>query len=252
LNAAQNGTGPAPTPDFSNIIASVDFIGLPDRNWRVWEGDAYAQDDLKPFSNLTFNLGIRYERLGHLGEDQGRNAVFDTRLANLPPQAGGSLAGFVVSSNYNGPIPAGVTQAGNDLAIDGDGQNRFGPRLGLAWQVLPHSSRFVLRGGYGIYYSRIVGQTFFQALTAPPFGQIRISTAQANANASLQLPFGAPPDLSAFPSFRSYSPTTSLSVITIAHDYQPPITQQWGLNLQTQFGHDFLLEGCYVCARGTR
>jgi hypothetical protein len=252
LNAANNGTGPAPVPDFSNIIASVDFIGFPDRSWRVWEADAYAQDDFKLFSRLTLNLGLRYERLGHLGEELGRNAVFDTRLANPTPPATGSLAGFVVASNYQGTVPAGVTQAKNDLAIDGAGQNRFGPRLGFAWQLLPRSSRFVLRGGYGIYYSRIVGQTFFQAITAPPFGQIRISTGPANAGASLQAPFGAPPSLSSFPNFRSYSPTTALSVITLAHDYQPPITQQWGLNLQTQFLSDFLWEVGYVGARGTK
>lgn len=252
LNAANNGTGPAPPPDFSNIIASVDFIGLPDRNWRVWEADAYAQDDFKPFANLTLNLGLRYERLGHLGEDQGRNAVFDTRLANPTPPATGTTAGFVVASNVNGTLQPGVTRADNDLALDGAGQNRFGPRFGFAWQLLPRSSRFVLRGGYGIYYSRIVGQTFFQAITGPPFGQIRISTGPANANASLQTPFGTPPELSSFPSFRSYSPTTSLSVITIAHDYQPPITQQWGLNLQTQFRRDFLFEVGYVGTRGTR
>lgn len=252
LDAARNGTGPAPVPDFSNIIASVDFIGLPDRNWRVWEAAGYIQDDFKPFSRLTLNLGLRYERLGHLGEDQGRNAVFDTGRALATPPAEGTLAGFVVSSNYPGPIPSGVTQARNDLAIEGRGQDRFGPRFGFAWQVLPGSSRFVLRGGYGMYYSRIVGLTFFQALTAPPFGQIRISTAQANANASWQFPFGAPPDVRDFPQFRSYSPTTSLSVITIAQDYQPPITQQWGLNMQSQFWQDFLLEVGYVGTRGTR
>ena len=131
-------------------------------------------------------------------------------------------------------------------------------RIGLArasalpGKCCPARARLVLRGGYGLYYSRIVGQTFFQAITAPPFGQIRISTGPANANASLQTPFAAPPDLSSFPSFRSYSPTTALSVITIAHDYQPPIVQQWGLNLQTQFRRDFLLEVGYVGTRGTK
>jgi len=43
-----------------------------------------------------------------------------------------------------------------------------------------------------------------------------------------------------------------LSVITIAHDYQPPITQQWGLNLQTQFARAFLFEVGYVGTRGTK
>jgi outer membrane receptor protein involved in Fe transport len=247
LSGLQNGTGA-----FSNILVSIDFIGLADRKWRTWDVFSYVQDDWKLFPRLTLNLGLRYEHIGALGDELGRNGNFDPNRADPNPTASGSVAGYIVPSNYTGPIPDGVTQIDNNLGIKGVGQHRWGPRIGFAWQLLPNVSRLVLRGGYGVYYTRHVGQATFQLETAPPFGMLRVCAAVCNRLASAQEPFGPnTPDLSSFPQFTPYTATSNLSIIELAQDYQPPITQQYSLGIQYELVRDLMLEVGYVGTRGT-
>src|SRR5262249_43694711 len=147
---ASGGNG---TP-FSNVIGSIDLPGLLDRSWRLTDGNAYAQDDIKLTSSLTLNLGLRYERLENLGDEFGRNSGFDVTLANPNPPAAGSIQGYVVSENLPVPVPTGVKQLGNTYGIRGEHQNNFGPRFGFAWRLpktfIPFTDRMVLRGGYGM------------------------------------------------------------------------------------------------------
>ncbi|MBZ5537871.1 MAG: carboxypeptidase-like regulatory domain-containing protein [Acidobacteriia bacterium] len=247
LNGAQNGTHV-----FSNILVSIDFLGLPDRAFRTWDGFGYVQDDWKVAPRLTLNLGFRYERIGELGDELGRNGNFDPALANQNPPAAGTLQGYTVPSNFSGTVPDGVTRRDNNLGIAGVGQNTLGPRFGLAWQMLPNSSRLVLRGGYGIYYTRPVGQATFQLETDPPFGLLRVCAATCNGTASAGQPFGAfTPAISSFPLFQPYSPDTNLTIIELAQDYRPPITQQYSLGIQADLSHNLLFEIGYVGTRGT-
>ena len=83
LSAAENGTA------FSNVFASFDDFGLSTREYRAWEGAAFAQDDYRIFKSLTLNIGLRYERLGQFADNLGRNASFDAAKAdpNPPPTA---------------------------------------------------------------------------------------------------------------------------------------------------------------------
>ncbi len=239
--AAQNGT------PFSNILASVDLVGLFPRQWRAWDGNAFAQDDWKITQRLTLNLGVRYERLGDLSDQLGRNSGFDPSLAVATPPAAGTLAGYVVPSNYTGPMPTGVTRLGNNIGFNGDGQNTWNPRVGFAWQ-LPHTNRFVLRGGYGIYHTRTTGQPLFQLLATPPFSIIRQLVTTANGGASFANPF---PPTATVPFFPPYTPTTKLSITAFAPNFQPPVSQQYSLNLQSQLPGDMVLEVGYVGSRGT-
>ncbi len=48
------------------------------------------------------------------------------------------------------------------------------------------TSRLVLRGGYGIYYSRTTGQVAAQSVLAAPFSLTRINTGLTNAAATFQ------------------------------------------------------------------
>src|SRR6266568_2621080 len=252
LGLDANGNGTAPFAPFglatSNVIASLDLPGFFDRAWRVWETNAYVQDDFKVTSRLTLNLGFRYDRIGDIADALGRNASFDTRLANPNPPAGGTLAGYLVSSNYSGgAIPAGVTQVGNEFGGYGNKQNTWNPRVGFAWR-LPHTERLVLRGGYGIYHSRYTGQPFLQLLTGAPFAQLREFVAGANAAATDQVPL--PLAVPSLPGFPAYSPSTALTTTIFDPRFQPPMTQEYSLGLQTQLPAGFILETGYSGARG--
>ncbi len=242
--AGGNGSG------LSNVLISIDIPGDLDRSWIVKDGNAYVQDDIKLTSSFTLNLGLRYERYGHLADTGGRNSGFDITLANPNPPAGGTLAGYVVSSNFPGTVPAGVTQLDNRFGIRGKGQNNFGPRVGFAWRLpdsfLRFTDRMVLRGGYGMYYTRATGQAFLQLATAQPFALTRQLVLPPNG--SFANPFLPQPTL---PAFIPYSPTTQITTSLIDPDYRPPISQRYSLNLQTDLGHNFLLEVGYVGTRGT-
>jgi hypothetical protein len=86
-------------------------------------GVVFVQDDWKARTNLTLNLGLRWERLyGPVNEDLNPND-------------------FPVQLPY-----VDVSQRG-DL-------NNFGPRTGFAWD-LHGDGHTVVRGGYGLYYGHI-------------------------------------------------------------------------------------------------
>jgi hypothetical protein len=246
LDAAANGT------DSSNVFASVDNFGLFDRDYRAWEGSAFAQDDYRIRKSLTLNLGLRYERLGQFGDSLGRNSSFDITKADPDPPPGGSVAGYIVASNFPGVVPPGVLRANNQFANDGAGQNTLAPRIGFAWQILPGTRPLVLRGGYGMYFSRPTGQAFFQNTTTAPFSLLRENIGTVNANATFQAPFPQPfPTPESFPLFSPYSPTTAVSIYTVAPGFRSALVQQFSLNLQSELYEGWLLELGYVGTRGT-
>jgi hypothetical protein len=102
---------------------------LPLQDGRRWYGIGYAQSEWRASDALTVNAGLRYEYYSVMQEASGNGNVFD--LVNCPPSA---------TSIY---CPAGTDW------YEGD-PNNFAPRLGLAWTP---AEGWVLRGGYGIYYS---------------------------------------------------------------------------------------------------
>jgi hypothetical protein len=102
----------------------------------------FLQDEWRYTPRLTVNLGVRYE------------------YERLPKP-------FLVSN---------VPQTGN-FPKD---KNNVGPRMGFAWDM-SGDSKNSLRGGYGIYYGRIINSTILNALTntGNAAGQIQTVTAPA-------------------------------------------------------------------------
>ncbi len=246
LSAEDNGTR------FSNVFASFDDFGLTNREFRVWEGTGFAQDDYRIRRSLTLNIGLRYERLGQFGDRLGRNASFDIGKADPNPPLSGSVAGYIVASNFTGLLSPGVLRANNTFGNYGDGQNTIAPRIGFAWQFLPRTSRMVLRGGYGTYYSRPTGQAFYQNILGAPFSVFRLNAGATNANATFQAPFPQPfPTPESFPSFPAYSPASTTTIYSVSPGFQPAMIQQYSLNVQAELHDGWLLEVGYVGTRGT-
>src|SRR5277367_1177117 len=234
-SAASNGTR------FSNVFASFDDFGLTQRQYRVWEGAGFVQDDYRIRKSLTLNIGLRYERLGQFGDRLGRNASFDIGEADANPPVAGSVAGYVVASNFPGVPPPGVQRASNTFGNDDAGQDSLAPRIGFAWQISP--SAVVLRGGYGLYYSRPTGQAFYQNVFGAPFSVFRLNAGTANAQATFQDPFPQPfPTPESFPMFPAYSPTTTITIYSVAPGFRPAMVQQYSLNVQAEPQRDYLLE----------
>jgi hypothetical protein len=244
--AASGGNG-SPT-GFSNVIASLDLLGLFDRAYRDWEVWSYAQDDFRVTKRLTVNLGLRYDHIGDFGDALGRNSGFDVSKANPNPPPGGTIAGTTVPNNFPGTVPSGAIKLGNDFGLNGDGQNTWNPRIGFAYQLPKTHDKVVIRGGYGVYHSRSTGQPFLQLISAPPYGQFRIFSAGSAGPFSEQqpLPLASP----AFPTFIPYSPTTSNAITTFDPVYRPPIVQEYSLGTQTQITPSLVLEVGYSGARG--
>lgn len=250
MNGAQNGTAGIPgfPPDgFSNVLDAFDLLGVLAGHARTWEISAYGQDDWRVNSKLTLNLGLRWEWLPPFTNLGGRATNINPALINPNPPPEGSLAGYVVPANWTNPVPAGVTKSGINGFVPGSGNNTWGPRVGLAYSVLPHSDRLVVRSGYGIYYSAVGGNSQFQSIPGLPWADIRVFFPPFNGSASWAHPFEEPiPPLSAFPFFQPYTPDSDLSPVATQERIRPAITQEYAFNVQTEITPTLALQIGYV------
>ena len=225
----------------------ADLQGLVDRAWRATNADAYAQDNIQISPRLTVNLGFRYERQAAIGDSLGRSSNVNPALLDPNPPAGGTLQGIVVGSNFQGALPPGVTRAPNSAAIDGDGQNKFAPRVGYAWRV-PGTERFVLRGGYGMYFQRSTGQLFLQLIAVPPFSDFRVAVVPPTTFANPFAPVPALPDFTPL----AYSPSTAQTPQGFSPTFQPSVIQEYSQNVQVELTNSLALEVGYNGTRGTK
>jgi hypothetical protein len=244
---ASGGNGTAS----SSVQQSFNQTVLFDRRYRQISSFLYAQDDWKISRQLTLNLGLRFERMPNYTDAFGRLSGFDLNRANRNAPTSGTLEGFVVASNYpGGTLPAGVTQLNNDYGLAGNDQNTFSPRVGLAWKVFPNSTRLVLRGGYGLYYTQPPALSLFMTGLTQPWSSNQTNPGKDFPSITFQNPFRAPlPSPSMLPLFQPYSPSTALSGNTyVAQNFRPAYTHQFSFNTQTELSRNYLLEVGYVGA----
>ena len=219
LNAAQNGTNL-----FSNVFVSVDLTGQFDRASRNWETSAYIQDNLP---GVVATHGQRRRSMGISAASDRRDGSSDDgrcQLCSIPnPPASGSLAGIVV--------PAQLSRHDSRRRVPDRSRHHHGPgedaharvrARASTWRVLGDSSRMVIRGGYGLYFSRTTGQVQTQTTTTQPFGLLRASAGPPNAPATFANPFPNPiPTEASFPLFVPYTPASNLTAIAVARNLEP-------------------------------
>jgi hypothetical protein len=136
---------------------AVSGVGRGDEDGRTHWLHAYIQDDWQARSNLTFNLGLRYEFNQHMYDTRNRLSSIDLSTP------GGR---FVIASDEAGAIDPGATgllplipipyvtsqEAGWGRGLLDPSAVRLAPRVGFAWSR--DDARAVLRGGYGVYLNQ--------------------------------------------------------------------------------------------------
>lgn len=176
---------------------------------------AYVQDDWKPTSKLTLNIGLRYEI--QKGPYTNR---FDTITLRTLKAAGSP------------------TERKQD-------NNNFGPRVGFAYDVNGDATT-VVRGGYGRYYDEI-----FQNITLYEYwSQVNNPTFFVSASPSPFTPNQYAANRDAIR--RGFlDPSFAGQILRLtAPDLVQPSSDQFNLGVSHQFGRNAAVDVDYVFAKG--
>ena len=135
---------------------------------------AFVQDSWRARSNLTFNLGLRWDLIGPWSEKYNNiQTVVPGEQSVLYPNA---LPGLVVPGDPGIPSTLSPTQYHN-----------FAPRIGLAYSpnfqsgflkaLLGDGGKSSIRASYGIFYTAFPGLSAGIMYGVPPFGYNYLSPA---------------------------------------------------------------------------
>ena len=189
----------------------------------------FVQDDFRATSNLTLNLGLRWEYFGPISEAHNL-------LSNLGRD--GNLA-LVGTDGVNGAYA-------RDL-------NNFGPRLGFAWSA---SKRFVVRGAYGIYFDYIpqdlliANFTNSAGLATNPIGPQPVVSLANNYDSSAFN--GSNPGGPVFTLPATPYPPTGADIFVTPRNLATPYVQNWNLNFERELADGVAVQLGYVGSKGTR
>jgi hypothetical protein len=224
---------------------------------------AYAQDSWKVSSDLTLNYGIAWDT-----EAPYQNHQFDgLGIVCFNP------ASTQTSAVYPGG-PPGLTYSRDPGCNTAGGvttkYNHFGPRLGFAWSPgagpahllgAAGAHKFVVRGGFGMYWNRDAEEGQLQNLSDPPgfkqsFGAQDFGGRPSFANPFVDIASGraeANPFPYVYPAagtqlnWPSYA---QMSISTYPSKYTVPYVYNFNLNVQRELPSNMVLQLGYVGSVG--
>jgi hypothetical protein len=255
---------------------SETLSGASSRYYRTKQVGAYVQDNIRVQSNLTVDLGLRWDWDGPLSEKNGN-------MANFYPQ---DYSYNVASDTINN---IGLVIAGNNKTFGTKGVSNstltgrqwgFAPRIGVAYSP-SFVHNVVVRAGFGMYYDR--GE-YFAELSPPagggnngPFGvtdeEPFVVPFYAIAGGTFGQPFGTatpPPPPSNLSQVQALLPNANLLIANNTNycasigesgcgpflfgGYDPkntlPYSENWTLDLQWQPRNDVVVTFGYVGNHG--
>ena len=234
----------APLNDFANGFATAFLQGSKSlTGGRTWSVNLFLQDDWKVRSNLTLNLGLRWEYNRGLTDSRDRAAALRPgRQSDIFPDA-----------------PVGLVYPGDQgisRSTYGEDWNNFAPRFGFAWDVLGNG-RLALRGGYGLFYDLHNYDLTFNLVRAPPYTVqplVFLRTMPILREGSRVNPIPQPfPHVPPKPGGHfDFAAVASVSFWGINPDLSTPYGQQWSLQVQYEPRPNWLLEAGYVGSNGVK
>ncbi len=177
------------------------------------ELNAYAQDDWRPFDNLTLNLGVRYERVAVPQEKENRIDYFYDDNQYVDPRLG-----FAYTPDWDNNRVLRAVTGGN--------------------------GRFSIRGGYGIYHGRV-----FQSIFSQSGANVRYNPPNAVAlNIPSSTNIADPTNGLVFVPGQPLTQRVSLTLID--PDLEMPETRQWNLTFERQMFAQSRMRLSYVGSLG--
>lgn len=119
---------------------------------------AYVQNDFKVSSNLTLNLGLRYQYQSPRWEKFNRQGQVNLDRLELNPFV--YMPGTTTVAGYRAPVFEYAGFLGRSRYLTPPQKDVFEPRFGFAWTPgwdWNSRRKFVLRGGYGITHGTLMG-----------------------------------------------------------------------------------------------
>lgn len=270
--------------DFADLLignspASVQFGAAGVRDYRQRAFAGFAQDSWRVFNNLTLSLGVRYEYTSPITEQNDRVSYY------RPGQTSAQLiAGTLINQDgqqirvpTGGRAPVGLVYVGDPDSILGGtvprggvqlDKNNFAPRVGFAYSLdsapgffkrIVGENQTVIRGGVGLFYGAVIGDTALQQLTAPGYNGTNFF--RFPASGTLADVF-APDPFPAYGGNQGQVPNpflasqalvgAPLSQISQAIDplLETPEVMQFNLTLERGFARDYVVSFSYVGNRG--
>lgn len=183
----------------------------------------FFQDDWRIRTNLTLNMGLRWE--------------FDTDVFGTGPFHRACPEPLNVA-----PTKPCVWLAGPLNLDHSPSYNNFGPRFGFAWDPF-RKSKTVIRGGYGIYYDRVVTEVRLLELLLDgrklSIGALTGSTLDPMTGAFLPDPTSGQVVSLANPFGGSFIPL-GIGITVIDNNVANPYVQQFTLGVQHQIGNNWI------------
>jgi hypothetical protein len=222
-------------------ISTNNFISSDKVAWAF-----YGQDDWKISTNLTLNLGLRYELFSPIGEKFGRqsNFVYDNLTLYIPK-----------GKDQDAPLPVNFPTAFPNVKVSRGEVDKymipwdkwdFGPRVGLAYKF---HDKTVVRLGYGIFYGGEENQggnpnrgesvPFNQSTVLPHSGQL------GNVGDFEQNPY-FPGGVSGGYPINVFNLPAPIAFRGVATNFRNGMVHKWNVAVQRELPHQAMFEVAYV------